>query len=263
VVKKDFTMVEAVLDKSEKNRGFYEFLGEIAGYYGIKDAKRIKKASKAGWLVYNNFQMMTKSGMHYDKALEYACSGKVFIEERTHEHPISVALISHGYNIYDERASMKVFDKLEQMDTQVFTALQLSDEQTQQEFYWANEREMSGAAEFYLKDNRVDGIITINAFGCGPDSLMIERMTRRAKRMSKPILNLTIDEQTGEAGFITRLEAFVDMLYRQKRARLMREGAGFGVSGKDVAQRRVLDGRDGAKGSFGDGVDVAKPDFTV
>ena len=30
-----------------------------------------------------------------------------------------------------------------------------------------------------------------------------------------------IDEQTGEAGFITRLEAFVDMLFRKKRAKII------------------------------------------
>lgn len=35
------------------------------------------------------------------------------------------------------------------------------------------------------------------------------------------MLNLTIDEHTGEAGFITRLEAFVDMLYRKKRASII------------------------------------------
>ena len=57
----------------------------------------------------------------------------------------------------------------------------------------------------------------MNSFGCGPDSLMIERITRRSKQFNKPLLNLTIDEHTGEAGFITRLEAFVDMLYRKKR----------------------------------------------
>ena len=47
---------------------------------------------------------------------------------------------------------------------------------------------------------------------------MIERITRRSKQFNKPLLNLTIDEHTGEAGFITRLEAFVDMLYRKKRS---------------------------------------------
>ena len=35
------------------------------------------------------------------------------------------------------------------------------------------------------------------------------------------MLVLTIDEQTGEAGFITRLEAFVDMLFRKKRSKIL------------------------------------------
>ena len=49
---------------------------------------------------------------------------------------------------------------------------------------------------------------------------MIEKITRKSKMFNKPLLNLTIDEQTGEAGFITRLEAFVDMLFRKKRANI-------------------------------------------
>ena len=38
-----------------------------------------------------------------------------------------------------------------------------------------------------------------------------------------PLLNLTIDEHTGEAGFVTRLEAFVDMLFRKQRATEMQK----------------------------------------
>jgi predicted nucleotide-binding protein (sugar kinase/HSP70/actin superfamily) len=87
--------------------------------------------------------------------------------------------------------------------------------------YWANELEMTGAAGHFLTDNNVDGIISITAFGCGPDSLMIERMTRYAKKLKKPLLNLTIDEHTGEAGFVTRIEAFTDMLHRKKRINIV------------------------------------------
>lgn len=228
VVKKDFTMIEATLDKSEKNQGLYEFLKEMAEPFGITDMERIKKASKAGWRTYNNFHIMSKSGMSYKKAMNYALQGKVFIENQTKEFPISIALISHGYNIFDERTSMKIFDKLEKMDVRIYSSLQLSNEQMddgikalREDMYWANEREMTGAAGHYLKDTKIDGIITVTAFGCGPDSLMIERITRRAKRFNKPLLNLTIDEQTGEAGFITRLEAFVDMLFRKKRAKIL------------------------------------------
>lgn len=228
VVKKDFTMVEATLDKSEKNQGLYDFLLEMTKPFGITDLERIKKASKAGWRTYNNFHVMSKSGMSYKKAMNYALQGKVFIENQTKEYPISIALIAHGYNIFDERASMKIFDKLEKMDVKVYSSLQLSKEQMDdgikalgQDMYWANEREMTGAAGHFMKDNKIDGMITVTAFGCGPDSLMVERITRKAKRFNKPLLNLTIDEQTGEAGFITRLEAFVDMLFRKKRAKII------------------------------------------
>ena len=228
VVKRDFTMVEATLDKSEKNHGLYEFLTEMAAPFGITDEKVIKKASKAGWRCYNNFHIMAKSGMSYKKAINYALQGKVFIENQTKEYPISIALVSHGYNIYDDRTCMKIFDKLEAMDVKVYTSLQLSNEQLDDgiaslgnEQYWANEYDMTGSAGHYLKDNKIDGVITLTAFGCGRDSLMVERITRKAKRFNKPLLNLTIDEHTGEAGFITRLEAFVDMLFRKKRANII------------------------------------------
>ena len=228
VVKRDFTMVEATLDKSEKNHGLYEFLAEMVAPFGITDEKVIKKASKAGWRCYNNFHIMAKSGMSYKKAINYALQGKVFIENQTKEYPISIALVSHGYNIYDDRTCMKIFDKLEAMDVKVYTSLQLSNEQLDDgiaslgnEQYWANEYDMTGSAGHYLKDNKIDGVITLTAFGCGPDSLMVERITRKAKRFNKPLLNLTIDEHTGEAGFITRLEAFVDMLFRKKRANII------------------------------------------
>lgn len=228
VVKRDFQLIEATLDKSEKKQGLYEFLKETVAPFGITDEKRIKKASKAGWRVHNNFHIMTRSGMDYKQAMHYAVQGKVFIQKETKEYPISVALVSHSYNIYDEKASMKIFDKLRDMDVKVYTATQLTTEQMDeginalgQTIYWANEHEMTGCAGHYLKDNKIDGLITLTAFGCGPDSLMVERITRKSRYFNKPLLNLTIDEHTGEAGFITRLEAFVDMLYRKKRAKII------------------------------------------
>jgi len=225
VIKKDFTIIEPTLDKSAPNHGLYDFLSECVKPFGLFDMEQIKKASKAGWRVFNNFHVMLKAGMRYEKALKYAISGKLLIEKDETEYPISIALVSHAYNIYDERASMKVIDKLNKMGVKVYSAYQLTDEQLQegvaslgQKIYWANETEMIGCAGHYLKDNKIDGLITITAFGCGPDSLMIERITRHSKQFNKPLLNLTIDEHTGEAGFITRLEAFVDMLYRKKRS---------------------------------------------
>ena len=227
VVKKDFRMIEATLDKSAKDQGLYTFLSEAVAPFGIIDKDVIKEASKQGWKVYNNFHVMMRAGLSYKKALKNAIEGKIVIETETKEFPINVALVSHGYNIYDERACMKIFEKLENMDVKVYSALQLTDEQMAEGItylektkYWANTDEMLGAAGHYLKDNKIDGLVTLNSFGCGPDSLMIETITRKAKEFGKPMLSLTIDEHTGEAGFITRLEAFIDMLYRKKRAKI-------------------------------------------
>ncbi|MBP7212139.1 hypothetical protein KBA27_04820 [bacterium] len=225
VVKQDFNIIEATLDKSEKNGGLYTFLKEAVAPFGIKNEDKIKEASKEGWRVYNNFQIMTRSGIDYQKALRYALQGKVVLENDTEEHPISIAVVAHSYNLFDEKVSMRIFEKLRKMDVKVFSSINLTLEQMNegisalnQKLYWANEHEMTGCAGYYLRDNRIDGIITLTAFGCGPDSLMVERIIRKAKEFSKPMLNLTLDEHTGEAGFITRLEAFVDMLHRKKRA---------------------------------------------
>lgn len=228
VVKKDFTIIDATLDKSEKNQGLYQFLKEAVKAFGITDEKRIKAASKAGWKVFNNFKIMMNSGIPFEKALKFAKEGKVVIVNSQKEYPINVALIAHGYNLYDERVNMKIFDKLEKLDVKAFTANMASEEQLMEgvsaldsKLYWANELEMTGAAGHYLQDNKIDGIIMLNAFGCGPDSIMIERIQRYAKKFNKPCLHLSLDEHTGEAGFVTRIEAFTDMLFRKKRAKII------------------------------------------
>jgi len=239
VVKRDFTMIEATLDKSEKNQGLYVFLKEAVAPFGIKDEKKIKAASKEGWKVMNNFKIMLNSGLSYEKALSYAKKGQVVITNNSKSYPISVAVLAHNYNLFDDRISMKIFDKLEKLDVKVYIADQLSIEQLKEgissmdsKLYWANDYEMTGAAGHYLQDNNIDGIITINAFGCGPDSIMIERISRASRKFKKPVLNLSVDEQTGEAGFVTRIEAFTDMLFRKKRASI--------INKIDIKEKEIL-----------------------
>ncbi len=230
VVAKDFNLIEATYDMSEKNKTWFDFLVEIAHQFDIKDLNKIEAAQNAGSIVQNNFNVMVQNGLDFDEALKYAKNGQVIIPPKKEEKTISVALIGHGYNIYDKRVCMDVSNKLEKMDVRVYNSYQLTKEQLNggmnclnANLYWANQYEMTGCAGHYFQDEKIDGIITITAFGCGPDSLMIEDIKRKAKNFAKPLLNLTIDEHTGEAGFITRLEAFCDMLYRNKRAKILKQ----------------------------------------
>lgn len=226
VVKRNYLLIEPTFDMSEKGQTFEDCLYQSVVPLGIKDKKRVEKASKKGWECQHLYEKMLHYGLDAQKAISYAIQGK---EEFVYKNPldkdkINVALVSHGYNIFDEHISMKVIQKLKKMGVNLYFAGELNKDELLEGFknlettlYWANEYEMSGAAGYYMNDAKIDGIITITSFGCGPDSIMIERMTRYAKKFKKPLLNLTIDEHTGEAGFITRLEAFTDMIFRTKR----------------------------------------------
>jgi predicted nucleotide-binding protein (sugar kinase/HSP70/actin superfamily) len=61
-----------------------------------------------------------------------------------------------------------------------------------------------------MHKDKVDGIILLSAFPCGPDSMVNELITRKVKNV--PMLNLVLDSQSGTAGIETRLESFVDII---------------------------------------------------
>ena len=229
VVNRDFVMVEPTLDKTE-NIGLLDFCENIANNFGITDKKEIKKAIKLGFEYYNNFFAMTQSGVSYKKALENIENKKFELETQGVVKPLSVVIMGHGYNLFDERISLNIIKKLEQMDVKVYTSLNVSHKDSIDAIdnlgeiqYWANELELTGTAAYFLNNKKVDGIIALSAFGCGPDSLMVDEISYHCKEQNMPLIHLTIDEHTGEAGFITRLEAFVDMLMRKKRASLSKK----------------------------------------
>ena len=65
----------------------------------------------------------------------------------------------------------------------------------------------------HYAESGIDGIIGAMAFGCGPDSLMMDILRRHAaKTKNVPFMCLTFDEHTADAGVITRLEALLDMI---------------------------------------------------
>lgn len=223
VINRPINMIEPTLDKTE-NIGFHDFWNDTAKAVGITDKKLIKRAIDAGWKKYNNFLEMTQLGIPYQIALENAINGVFENRYLQSVKPLTVVIMAHGYNLFDERISLNLIKKLEKMNVKVYTALNVTKENSLKSIhalgelmYWANEADLTGAAAYYLLNKKVDGIIALSAFGCGPDSLMVDEINYHAKDMNMPMIHLTIDEHTGEAGFVTRIEAFIDMLLRRKR----------------------------------------------
>ena len=220
------------------------------GHYSITYVfSALNELFEEGFKIYNNFFKMAKSGLSYNDALKNAIEDNIVNQPLDIVKPLSVVIMGHGYNLFDERISLNIIKKLEKMDVKVYTSLNVSREDSLNAIdnigeiqYWANELELTGTAAYYLNNHKVDGIIALSAFGCGPDSLMVDEMAYHCKENEMPLIHLTIDEHTGEAGFITRLEAFVDMLMRKKRAKMSVKPKSTETSKNDVVvgEEKVL-----------------------
>ena len=130
-----------------------------------------------------------------------------------------ILLLGHPYNIYDNYINMEVGKKLESNDIKIIST-EMIQESIAREYantlskrmFWTQGQRIIGVAFNLIENSEIDGIIYISAFGCGLDSVLIELVDRKAREYNTPFTLLTIDEQTGEAGINTRIEAFLDML---------------------------------------------------
>jgi predicted nucleotide-binding protein (sugar kinase/HSP70/actin superfamily) len=132
---------------------------------------------------------------------------------------LRILLVGHPYVLRDDYLGSQPARILTEMGVSVFFADDCSRHdarKTSRSFSsmipWMISRELVGAI-LSLKD-KVDGIVLLTAFPCGPDSMINEIIIRRIK--DKPILQLTLDAQSGTAGLETRLESFVDILHYKK-----------------------------------------------
>lgn len=80
-----------------------------------------------------------------------------------------------------------------------------------------------------MAQKNYDGIVHIYPFTCMPEVVAKNILPQVSQEVDIPILSLAFDEQTGDAGTITRLEAFVDLLhYRQKHRASLSGSLGIG-----------------------------------
>lgn len=160
------------------------------------------------------------------QAWRQACSnshveGRNILSFRTNQP--TVIVIGHPYLLFDSYLSMDIIDKLEKFKVNVITAESISTDlktlaagNLEKRLYWSYCEQLVGAVlELTTAKSPVNGIIFVTSFSCGPDSLTSEIVKHHAHQQGIPCMLLAIDEHTAEAGLITRLEAFVDMIARR------------------------------------------------
>jgi predicted nucleotide-binding protein (sugar kinase/HSP70/actin superfamily) len=179
----------------------------------------VRKAAIAAWQAHLEYrQLMSGDGLTPLQAIDKVKP------ETPPPTQASIAIVGHPYLLYDEHINHRLIHRLEQDRYRVLTPEMLTPQQLESAItrlvgrpYWTYEEEVVGAGGHYLESG-VNGVIGVMAFGCGPDSLMMNMVQwQAAKRRTSSFMCLTLEEHTAEAGIVTRLEAFLDMIQRRKR----------------------------------------------
>ncbi len=139
---------------------------------------------------------------------------------------LTFGLLGHPYCLYDSCFNFGLLDYLSRQGIQVLTPEMtppflkgVGSGKLTKDLFWTMGRTQFDALDWMLGDTSpgVDGFIQVASFACGPEAIVGDLLERKIKAAQKPLLKLNFEEQSGEVGFITRLEAFIDLVsYRSK-----------------------------------------------
>jgi predicted nucleotide-binding protein (sugar kinase/HSP70/actin superfamily) len=165
-----------------------------------------------------------KSGAEIKKALHYAQGkqdrfimemhqkGREFLESQDPEKPL-VVVTGRPYNLYDERLNLRLGQNMAKigvtalpMDFIDVSTVDLSDFPS---MYWGLGAQILRTAKFIKSHDNYFGLHLTN-FSCGADSF-IEHFYKYIMG-DRPYLILELDEHSGVAGVMTRLEAFKNVI---------------------------------------------------
>lgn len=133
------------------------------------------------------------------------------VEKMQIEGTKKILVIGHAYNLQDNFINVNIFSRLEKLGVVPIEADQVQRGSDQKVFHWDSVNEIVGKVK-ELQKGTVSGAIQISAFPCGCDSISKDFIKAELKEKDIPFLFLTVDEHSGEAGFITRIEAFIDTI---------------------------------------------------
>jgi predicted nucleotide-binding protein (sugar kinase/HSP70/actin superfamily) len=169
-----------------------------------------------------------------EKAFQEALKKEKEIRERQEKETLEklkssskkIVLISHPYNLYDEYINLRIKERLEKLGVVPIFIEEiptsnigyltsniefLTSNLGYPQFHWEFAKEIMEKINEVLK-YKISGAIEISSFACGCDAVLKEFVEKKFKENKIPFLYLIIDEHTGEAGFQTRLEAFIDTI---------------------------------------------------
>ncbi len=130
----------------------------------------------------------------------------------------AMVLVGRPYNSTDPGANLNVHKKLSDLGIKsvpldMLPLDAIPEDDDLKDMYWGYGQKILRAAKFIRSNPNLYAVYITN-FGCGPDSFITHFFKKIME--GKPFLQLEIDEHSGDAGIITRLEAFLDSIKNAK-----------------------------------------------
>ncbi|PYG86906.1 putative nucleotide-binding protein (sugar kinase/HSP70/actin superfamily) [Ruminiclostridium sufflavum DSM 19573] len=191
------------------------------GGFITNDREKIKNAYKAAVKAYQEERQILKSGVLTDEFKQDSFSLRL-IQKRSTQ--LTVAVIGHSYTVYDSYINMELIKKLKAYGVGVVTLDMLDYLESKKKckelnkmLFWDYGTRAYGGVKQLIESGQIDGILALTSFGCGVDSFVDELAEKKVRSESDiPFMKIVLDEHSAEAGFCTRLEAFIDMIVRRK-----------------------------------------------
>lgn len=162
----------------------------------------IRRAFKKALAVQNRFTAMIQE------------KGMAVLEELKRSGKRAMVIIGRPYNVYDTRVNLNIPKKIAGMGFRVIPLdmIPFEPENLGDEFknmFWNYGQVIINALKVVSNHANLFPVYLTN-FSCGPDSFLITYAEEIAGK--KPLLILELDEHGADAGYSTRIEAFVDSI---------------------------------------------------
>jgi predicted CoA-substrate-specific enzyme activase len=143
----------------------------------------------------------------------------------------ALVILGRPYNVFDSYQNLNLARHLRRLNVEALpmcflplSGVALGEEWD--ELLWKFNRDNLRAAQLVKQDDRLFPLV-LSSFGCGPDGFTMKYLAEVLE--DKPHLFLEFDEHRGEAGLVTRLEAFLEEIKTHQQARRRQQGPRPGV----------------------------------
>lgn len=232
------------LSKSEKIKAVYNALKVINAVDELEKSLRFKagyelQRGQCKKLLYS-LKKALKDAEHTKEMLDLLKYYKKVVNDipvDKNRHPIKIAIIGEIYTIIEPFSNLYIEDKLMDLGVSTIRSLypswwvknmlmsplklqsldiRIASREYLPHYIGGHGRECIGEAVLSQRQG-CDGAIQIFPFGCMPEIVSKSILPGISRDKDFPIMTLVVDELTGEAGYVTRIEAFIDLLERRNR----------------------------------------------